>query len=336
MDEFQASRIWALTSYFDPSQRGYRVDVYREFRRRLRIPLVTVELSFGSGFDLGPQDADILIQLSGGSVLWQKERLLNVALRALPPHVEAVAWLDCDVVFLRDDWPQELLRRLEHFSLIQPFSRLYHLNHNELPEDCQRGRDSGFEAAAFQFAHGCFPDEAHRKHGMSQTLRYAPGMAWAARRETLAEHGLYDCAVLGGGDKLMFSAACGRGEECADSFAVVDLHKGHFMGWAQRFWKSVQSRVSYVDGDLFHLWHGDLAGRRYLERFIGFEQFRFDPLADICPTADGAWRWNSHKPELHDFVRRQMAHITPPEPAGAPSRERQRRPAPSPPRFATP
>ena len=31
--------------------------------------------------------------------MWQKERLLNVALAAVPNNVEDVAWIDCDVVF---------------------------------------------------------------------------------------------------------------------------------------------------------------------------------------------------------------------------------------------
>jgi hypothetical protein len=42
---------------------------------------VTVELSFDGRFELAGSDADILIQLSGGAVLWQKERLLNLALK---------------------------------------------------------------------------------------------------------------------------------------------------------------------------------------------------------------------------------------------------------------
>ena len=335
MKDFQASPIWALTSYFDPLQRGNRINAYREFRRRLGIPLVTVELSFGPGYDLEPRDADILIQLSGGSILWQKERLLNLALHALPPHVEAVAWLDCDVVFLRQDWPQELMRLLDRFPLVQPFSHLYHLKQNELPEDWRRGSNSCFESAAFKFARGCFPEEAYRRHGMSQILRYAPGMAWAARRETLAKHALYDCAVLGGADKLIFSAACGHADECAESMSMAGLHKRHFMEWAQGFWKSTERQVSYVEGDLLHLWHGDLAGRRYVERVIGFDRLGFDPLTDISLTDEGVWRWNSHKPELHAFVHHQLAEITPPGPAGGLSRE-QSRLAPSPSRTGMP
>jgi hypothetical protein len=62
------------------------------------------KLSFDGGFELTKDDADILIQISGGAVLWQKERLLNLAIKLVPLHVKSIAWLDCDVIFDRPDW----------------------------------------------------------------------------------------------------------------------------------------------------------------------------------------------------------------------------------------
>jgi hypothetical protein len=46
-----------------------------------------VELRLGDDFHLEADEADILIRLGGGSVLWQKERLLNLALRG------SISWL---------------------------------------------------------------------------------------------------------------------------------------------------------------------------------------------------------------------------------------------------
>jgi hypothetical protein len=45
-----------------------------------------------------------LIFISGGAVLWQKERLLNLAIKSVPLYVKNIAWLDCDVIFDRSDW----------------------------------------------------------------------------------------------------------------------------------------------------------------------------------------------------------------------------------------
>src|SRR4051794_25701615 len=122
--------LWAVTCYFNPVGYRRRLANYREFRRRLAAPLVTVELSYRGDFELRPGDADRLNQLRGRDVLWQKERLLNVALRALPASCRYVAWLDCDVIFSRDDWPADAARLLEQYRVVQLFRRLYHLPHD--------------------------------------------------------------------------------------------------------------------------------------------------------------------------------------------------------------
>ena len=91
--------MWAITSYFNPVGFKRRLSNYRVFRANLAVPLVTVELSFDGRFELTDDDADILIQLSGGAVLWQKERLLNIAIQSVPKNAKNIAWLDCDVIF---------------------------------------------------------------------------------------------------------------------------------------------------------------------------------------------------------------------------------------------
>lgn len=301
--------LWAVTSHFDAFHGGHRLAAYREFRRRLAVPLVAVELSFDGHFDLEPPDADILIRVPGDSVMWQKERLLNVGLDALPQHVDSVVWIDCDVVFLREDWPVELCRRLEHFEMVQPFSRLRYLNREESPENLASNSDGWFESIARKLSRGDLPDSAFRLHGESQRLKYAPGMAWAARRSTLAQLGLYDAAVLGTGDKLMFAAAQARYHEVAVATRMSSPQAGHYVRWAKLFWESVRGRISYVEGDLLHLWHGDLANRRYRQRIRGLGEFNFDPDVDLARTPEGAWRWNSDKPEMHAYVREQMRQI---------------------------
>src|SRR5262245_37018879 len=68
--------LWAITSYFNPARYRRKLQNYRVFRERLAVPLVTAELAF-DGFDLDAGDAEVLVRVRGGDVLWQKERLLN-------------------------------------------------------------------------------------------------------------------------------------------------------------------------------------------------------------------------------------------------------------------
>ena len=97
-DSLALRRASALPG-LDPAGYQRRKANYHVFRDRLRLPLLTVEWSQTGQFALGPADAELLIQLDGGDVMWQKERLLNVAIAHLPPQCTHVAWLDCDLIF---------------------------------------------------------------------------------------------------------------------------------------------------------------------------------------------------------------------------------------------
>jgi len=303
-----SSPVWAVTAYFDPLELGHRIQNFREFRRHLRVPLVAAELAFDGPFHLTPGDANILIQVRNGSLMWQKERLLNLAIEALPKHVEAVAWLDCDTIFIREDWPASLLWALEDAELVQPFRRLYYLSPGEHAEGFQPCGEGAFDAIAYRYLNGSFPSLAYRLEGLSQTLRYAPGMAWAARRDTLASCPIYDAGVLGYGDKLLFNAAAGRADEVT---VLGEPAARHYRRWAKDFNRIVDGRIAFLDGDLLHLWHGDLAGRRYKERLQGFNRLGFDPQTDLALTNEGVWRWNSDKPQIHEFVAREMQLLQP-------------------------
>ncbi len=37
--------------------------------------------------------------------------------------------------------------------------------------------------------------------------------------------------------------------------------------WMSSFHEAVHGDVGYVDGTVFHFWHGELADRKYLERY---------------------------------------------------------------------
>jgi len=120
--------MWAITSYFNPAGYRRKHENYLAFRRALEVPLVAVELVYGSDPELSENDAEILIRISGRDVLWQKERLLNVALEAVPSSTNAVAWLDCDVLFERPDWASRTEESLRDHVLVQPFSEVFEMS----------------------------------------------------------------------------------------------------------------------------------------------------------------------------------------------------------------
>jgi hypothetical protein len=69
----------------------------------------------------------------------------------------------------------------------------------------------------------------------------------------------------------------------------------------------LSGQAGVLDGSVLHLWHGDVGHRRYRERHDGLRHYDFDPFADIALDDNGAWRWNSDKPAMHEYVRAYFA-----------------------------
>ncbi|NNM28497.1 MAG: hypothetical protein HKO57_03190, partial [Akkermansiaceae bacterium] len=259
-------------------------------------------------FDLHEDDADRLIQVGGGDLLWQKERLLNIGIAALPRTCRNVAWLDCDIVFEDDEWPGQVDALLERCRVVQLFSRCRHLQRDSAitpsSEQSVVREVAGFTAKK---ARGEIPHETFRVQGESQRLAYSPGLAWAARRDLLQDCGFYDGLVMGGGDKAMAAAAYGYIDETAAAYKMTAPHARHYRAWAEPFFDRIRGKVGWLDGSILHLWHGDLQKRRYPGRYNGFDAFEFDPYTDVALHSDGSWRWSSSKPEMHEFIARYLA-----------------------------
>jgi hypothetical protein len=273
------------------------------------VPLVTVELArCASRFELGPADADILVQITGEDCLWQKERLLNLALRALPDECDRVAWLDCDIVVGRSDWTSAVHAALDRFPIAQAFSRFRERGPQPPGTTVSAPIIMGSaRATAYRLASGDTPEQLFAP-GLGNRLERdsTPGLAWAARRELLDAHGFYDACVLGGGDKAMISAALGR-YEFMSSLDANQRQMEHYLAWAHGFFADVGGRIGYADARIDHLWHGDLRLRRHRKRHRHFKRFAFDPFVDIALDESGVWRWNSDKPEMHAYLKEYLA-----------------------------
>jgi hypothetical protein len=101
---------------------------------------------------------------------------------------------------------------------------------------------------------------------------------------------------------------------CYGSFELVirnqymdELQGASYLAWAKPFFEEVRSAAGFVEGRLFHLWHGEMHNRRSRERLEGLRKFQFNPFEDIAISESGCWRWNSDKPEMHEYVRRYFA-----------------------------
>ena len=302
------SQLWAITSYFNPVGFHRRLTNYRSFRRLLGAPLIAVELSFGAPFELHPEDAEILIQIRGQSVLWQKERLLNVALQHLPKDCKAVAWLDCDVVFADDGWAVKALEQLDRFPIVQLFTDFYDLSKDvgpelaNLPANSVAGRSFGAT-----LAHD--PVWSREPTSKSLSLRGGPlmGLAWAGQREVLEAACFYDACIVGGGIRAMALAALSRQDDAISFLRMNARQEEHYRSWAEKWSRLINGEVGHLETALLHLWHGDIANRGYTLRYEQLMAFDFDPFQDLIVDDNGCWRWNTKKLQMHQVIRDYFA-----------------------------
>lgn len=195
--------LWCITAYFNPAHYRTRATNYARFAAPLRaagIPLLTVECAFGDDpFEL-PPEPDV-IQVRARDVLWQKERLINLGVSHLPPQAQKVAWLDGDILFTNPDWAVETAALLDTAVVAQPFTRAFRL---------ARGEQSALSTSA---SHESFAAVWQRDRRLVRAggmdVHGHTGFAWAARRDLLAQHGLYEAFITSNGDHFLAHAFAG-------------------------------------------------------------------------------------------------------------------------------
>jgi hypothetical protein len=298
--QLKRNDIWAVTAYFNPVGYRSRLANYKIFRDRLTLPLVTVELVHEGPFELVESDADILTQIRGGDVLWQKERLLSIALDSVPESCDKVVWIDCDVFFEPADPWLQVSKKLDKYVLVQPFREAL-----DLPADWNGG---GFgvpgavpgRSVGYAVATGAPMDRVLVADPSGKRLPlWRSGFGFAFRREVIRQHDFYYGRVLGGNDRAMVCGALGQFEALVELHHMTARQEEHYAEWAEPFFETVGGRIGYVDATVRHLWHGRISDRRYSERHRDLKALGFDPYTDVALDTNGCLRWSSEKPRLH-------------------------------------
>lgn len=304
-----------ITPFFNPGRHENKVDNLRKFRASVKaqgLQMLCVELVFGGAdvhYQLRDNDCEILIQrrTTSGNTLWQKERLLNIALDNLPNTVDKVMWLDSDLIFLNDDWVPETAELLDRYAVVQPFGWMTYLPASAEGKCVEYAMTKlsmlplGQGVGAVYHSGGLgiqsFPDMCFR----SNFLLGHPGFAWAARREVITAAGFYDRSIIGGGDRIMLFAFSGHYPGMTKKMPPAMVKDVRAFG--RKVTPMVgPSNMSYTPGVVLHIWHGDRANRDYTNRYQILLSNHYDPAVDVDVNADGILEWKSQKLRLHKQV----------------------------------
>ena len=217
--------LCGVAAFFNPAGAASRRENYRTFYKSAAaqgLRLWTVELAFAEApFELDATDADVLLRRRTGAanVMWQKERLLNLAITSLPSTCTKVAWIDTELLFANQHWVREAAELLDSVKVVQLFDRVIPLE-----------RGIRYVPTSARITEGIILQRRHIRHyslasvmagvNAGDSAGFAAlnkrgvgkqGYAWAARREVIvAIGGLYDAGIVGGGDTLIAHAMFGN------------------------------------------------------------------------------------------------------------------------------
>lgn len=303
--DFSIDDFWAITAYFNPGEYEGRRNLFDIFRGHLRsqgVKLLVVELAFEKQpFVLSDASAEKVLQLrvDKRGVLWQKERLLNIALANLPIACGAFAWLDCDIIFGNSEWAAETVDKLTRNPIVQPFKTSIRLQPGQTYIPPELAVDKVYErrdgVVSFRYNTN-LADCDYLKLGHT-------GFAWAARREVFDRIGIYDKMVIGGGDTVIASAFLGRKIHKLTHLLSEQLRRDQFE-WIEKIDQRIKARTDYTPGVVFHLWHGEARRRQTQIRHRILSSADFDPASDLEIAENGCFRWTGQKPKLARAVRR--------------------------------
>jgi hypothetical protein len=274
------SRLAIITTHWNPSEFSKPIETYYRWQATIPRKIRVMEAVYSGRQRDIPSSKHFEAGID--SILWQKERLINLAIKSLPKQVKWVAWVDHDLIFENDRWVEDAVVQLSRgMDVVQLFDQVKYTDRDGNVTETRHG-------AAAILAQGQEPD-------------CAPGGAWMASRKWLDSiGGLYDLNICGGGDATFFQAITGfhtryltrqtpaLREDCLRYVSRVNKAK-----WG------------FVKGSVVHMWHGDRANRQYISRDAILDQWSFDPQKHLRTTQNGLLAWSDLAPK---GLRRAVAN----------------------------
>jgi hypothetical protein len=274
--KWHASEVAIITTHFNPTRSRRLRETFGQWKESIGHPFVCYESAIDGK---GEIDGSVVFSAGPENNVWQKERLINLALADLPIHVRYVAWVDHDIIFGNTDWLEKSVEMLRSgYQAVQLFSRYTHLGKNG------------------EVVHTATGGAYDRNNNGTN-----PGGAWIADRKWLDSiGGLYDRSIVGGGDAIWFAAITG------DRRGYESRHSPQFIEHIERYYAKVgRAKIGHLPGEVFHLWHGGLENRQYISRDETMAGLGFDPAVHVGVSKNGLIGWTeAASSEMRSAVER--------------------------------
>lgn len=309
--------LYVISPVFNPQRYRTRWKLYMDFCKYVlsqnEAILVTIECSFAhraKAFTESLSDKHIVIHVHSPHEIWLKENLINRAIQSLPEDAKYLAWVDADITFARADWVGETIQQLQHYDYVQMFSEAHDLNHFYETMTTHKSfmwcyKNLGVDSLYSQKGNNVKLTEMV---GSGQGYYWHPGYAHACRIDFINKvGGLIDWGILGGGDTFMCYALIGELAKRNMPRSLGPSGVEWLTEWEQRAEKFIKRNVGYVNGAIFHHWHGAKKNRSYMDRGQILTRAKFNPSKDLKKDFQGLWQLNPDNIQLRDDARRYFS-----------------------------
>jgi hypothetical protein len=269
-------KLAVLTTFFNPKNYINLRYNYLKFSEKIKekADLFPIELSFNGEFFIEDENV-IRIEGSQDNILWQKERLLNIALDNLPKEYTNVAWIDCDIIFENENWVDEVNEKLNEYKVLHLFENAKRLDEN--------GKIDRISKSIIRDIKDSNTIPVNLNKGIT-------GFGWAIRREDIDKIKFLDTQIIGGGDALMFFSFVGLN----NTVFHKKMNKewlDFYNKWHDKSFSNICLSINNISGDIIHLYHGKMVNRNYNSRYDILSKDKFNPDLDLVVDNNNLWRF---------------------------------------------
>lgn len=265
--------LHVVTSVFSPYGKEKRTHLTQEFINRFEnlkekghpVNLYVVELLFPnqeSLIKMKDKENHLQIHYSHNIFIFNKENLINVGVeKMLPNDWKWFAWIDADIEFLDEYWVEKTIQlfKKENVDMIQLFSICRFLNANNIPSQY-------FYSSMFVLQNYKFMKDKKYRH---------PGFAWACSRNAYGKMGgLFDYAIVGGGDMIMECCLTNRMDVLERKYKTLEK----FIDKIKEYHIKVKDfKLGFLNNVIQHYYHGERGNRLYVDRNQILIENDYDP-----------------------------------------------------------
>ena len=217
--------------------------------KKSKIPHYSIELVYGDNEATFPQ-SETSFCVKASSYMFHKENLINLLVSKLPSKYTKIVCLDGDVIFENEDWINDLSKELDNNDIVVP----YH-------DGCNL--DPFYDKIIFSGK-----TLINTRFGLNEG-NFSSGYAISFKRTFFDELGLYEYAIFGGGDKMVY------GDYLRRPIMVNTFNSTKRDDYLKKL-KSLNLKYSYLGGIVYHLYHGNNLDRKYLERHALLKTLNID------------------------------------------------------------